>query len=162
MKLHQPEEKVMLTIRYGDLDQLKLKEEEEKQDVYAHKVQDFNTKVLQKPMKLYRLDKIVAHGTFGIVYRATKANTEELVAIKRVYQDGRYKNRELDILKTVCRYSEANEFRTFDQQIHPNVLFMRHYFLDVDINQDTYLNIVSNFYPETLHSQITKFYRRNR
>jgi hypothetical protein len=32
MKLHQPEEKVMLTIRYADLDQLKLKEEEEKQD----------------------------------------------------------------------------------------------------------------------------------
>jgi serine/threonine protein kinase len=85
-------------------------------------------------MKLYRMEKIVAHGTFGIVYKATKSNTDELVAIKRVYQDCRYKNRELDILKIVCRYSEANEFRTFDQQSHPNIMLMKHYFLDVDIN----------------------------
>jgi serine/threonine-protein kinase MDS1/RIM11 len=103
-------------------------------------------------MKLYRLDKIVAHGTFGIVYRATRSNTSELVAIKRVYQDGRYKNRELDILKLVSKYSEAAENRIHDPSMHPNILLMRHYYMDVDLNQDTYLNIVTNFYPETLHS----------
>jgi len=50
------------------------------------------------------MEKIVAHGSFGLVYRATKANSDEIVAIKRVYQDNRYKNRELDILKLVCKY----------------------------------------------------------
>lgn len=52
--------------------------------------------------------------------------------------------------------------RITDPTFHPNIMMMRHYYLDVDLNEDTYLNIVSNFYPETIHSQIIKFYRRNK
>lgn len=33
----------------------------------------------------YRLDKVIAHGTFGLVYTGTDLLTEGTVAIKRVY-----------------------------------------------------------------------------
>lgn len=49
-------------------------------------------------------------GTFGTVYKATDKKTLEIVAIKKVYQDKNYKNRELDILKSLN---------------HPNVLSMK-------------------------------------
>lgn len=34
-------------------------------------------------------------GTFGIVYKARDRKTLEIVAIKKVFQDKKYKNREL-------------------------------------------------------------------
>lgn len=49
-------------------------------------------------------------GTFGTVYKARDKKTLEIVAIKKVYQDKNYKNRELDILKSLN---------------HPNVLSMK-------------------------------------
>ena len=90
MKL-QDNKKHVAVNQYDLFDQLKQKEEEEKKDSNAHKVTDFDVKAIAKPAKLYRMEKIVAHGSFGIVYRATRANTNETVAIKRVYQDSRYK-----------------------------------------------------------------------
>jgi len=67
------------------MDQLKQKEEEEKKDANHQKVQEFNLKAINKPAKLYRIEKIVAHGSFGLVYRANKEGTEDVVAIKRVF-----------------------------------------------------------------------------
>ena len=135
MKVQAAEKNPGLSIRFEALDQLKLKEEEEKKDQNGHKVTGFNLAAVQKPAKLYRHDKIVAHGSFGIVYRATRANTDETVAIKRVYQDSRYKNRELDVLKLVSKYYDnISENRSSDTTLHPNILLMRHYFLDVDLN----------------------------
>jgi serine/threonine protein kinase len=52
----------------------------------------------------------VGSGTFGTVFKARDKKTLEIVAIKKVYQDKNYKNRELDILKTLN---------------HPNVLSMK-------------------------------------
>ena len=43
----------------------------------------------------YNADKVIGNGSFGIVYQATIAETGETVAIKKVFQDHRYKNREL-------------------------------------------------------------------
>lgn len=45
------------------------------------------------------MEKIIGNGTFGVVYKAVVAETGETVAIKKVFQDKRYKNRELQILK---------------------------------------------------------------
>ena len=56
---------------------------------------------------------IIGHGTFGVVYRAKEEKTGEIFAIKRVFQDKKYKNRELDILK------ELN---------HPNIISLKHFF----------------------------------
>lgn len=44
-------------------------------------------------------EKVVGQGTFGIVFKANVEETGEVVAIKKVYQDKRYKNRELQILR---------------------------------------------------------------
>jgi serine/threonine protein kinase len=47
----------------------------------------------------YAADKIVGKGTFGTVYKARCSDTGEVVAVKKVLQDKRYKNRELAIMK---------------------------------------------------------------
>jgi serine/threonine protein kinase len=60
------------------------------------------------------LEEVIGKGTFGTVYRAVHRSTGENVAIKKVLQDKRYKNRELQILKLLH---------------HPNVLeIINHYF----------------------------------
>jgi len=43
----------------------------------------------------YNAEKIIGNGSFGVVFKATIAETGETVAIKKVFQDKRYKNREL-------------------------------------------------------------------
>lgn len=42
---------------------------------------------------------MVGNGSFGVVFQATENETSNKVAIKKVYQDKRYKNRELQIMK---------------------------------------------------------------
>lgn len=58
----------------------------------------------------YQVEKKVGSGTFGTVHKARDKKTLDIVAIKKVYQDKNYKNRELDILKMLS---------------HPNVLSMK-------------------------------------
>ena len=41
----------------------------------------------------YAVEQKVGSGTFGVVHKARDRKTLELVAIKRVYQDKKYKNR---------------------------------------------------------------------
>ena len=43
----------------------------------------------------YACEDKVGSGTFGIVHKARDRQTLELVAIKKVFQDKKYKNREL-------------------------------------------------------------------
>ena len=53
--------------------------------------------------KVYHAEKIIGNGSFGVVYKALHEQKEpqerpminETVAIKKVFQDKRYKNREL-------------------------------------------------------------------
>ena len=80
---------------------------------------------------------IIGKGTFGIVYRAKKDQSEDILAIKRVFQDKRYHNRELEILK------ELN---------HPNIIRLKHYFYTKDEKKETevYLNCVTDYLPQTL------------
>ena len=61
----------------------------------------------------YNADRVCGNGSFGVVFQATRAETGEVVAIKKVYQDKRYKNRELQIMKELC---------------HPNVVTLQHAF----------------------------------
>jgi serine/threonine protein kinase len=48
---------------------------------------------------MYTAEKIIGNGSFGVVFRATVAQTGEVVAIKKVLQDKRFKNRELQIMR---------------------------------------------------------------
>ncbi len=47
----------------------------------------------------YTTDKVVGNGSFGVVFQAKCVETGEVVAIKKVLQDKRFKNRELQIMQ---------------------------------------------------------------
>lgn len=93
----------------------------------------------------YNATQIVGSGSFGVVYQAVIAETGEQVAIKKVYQDKRYKNRELQMLK------ELN---------HPNVIKLRQYFYTPgDKPDEVYLNCVMDFIQDTLSKVTRQYYK---
>ncbi|KAM7275799.1 hypothetical protein ACFE04_017665 [Oxalis oulophora] len=47
----------------------------------------------------YMAERVVGHGSFGVVFQAKCLETGETVAIKKVLQDKRYKNRELQTMR---------------------------------------------------------------
>ncbi|CAJ1382403.1 unnamed protein product [Effrenium voratum] len=74
----------------------------------------------------YNAERVLGSGSFGVVYQAVVVETGESVAIKKVFQDKRYKNRELQIMK---------ELR------HPNVVELKHaFYTSGDKPGETYLN----------------------
>jgi len=87
--------------------------------------------------RFYRPERAVGQGTFGTVMLARGENNER-VAIKKVLQDPRFKNRELQIMRMVR---------------HPNVVKLVDYFYtDGETHpEEVYLNVVMEFLPETLH-----------
>jgi len=73
------------------------------------------------------------------------AETGEDVAIKKVYQDKRYKNRELQIMREL---------------VHPNVVNLRHaFFTQGDKKDEIYLNLVMDYIPETVF-RVIKHYQK--
>lgn len=93
----------------------------------------------------YNAEKIVGNGTFGVVFKATIAETGETVAIKKVFQDKRYKNRELIILKVLH---------------HPNSIEMRHFFYtNGDKPDEVYLNVVMDYIPDTIYKVMKSYYK---
>jgi glycogen synthase kinase 3 beta len=91
----------------------------------------------------YTATQIIGSGSFGVVYQATVSETTEVVAIKKVFQDKRYKNRELSIMKDLS---------------HPNVIKLRHYFYTPGDNPDeVYLNCVMDYIPDTLSRLIRQY-----
>jgi glycogen synthase kinase 3 beta len=95
--------------------------------------------------RTYRDEKTIGNGSFGTVYQATLVETGETVAIKRVFQDKRYKNRELQIMK---------ELR------HPNITAFKDVFLKSDNGPDeVFLNLVMEFLPETVYRELKKYVR---
>jgi len=89
----------------------------------------------------YNAERVIGSGSFGVVYQAIANETKEIVAIKKVLQDRRYKNRELKIMQTVCK--------------HPNVVTMKDCFYSRGSDgKDIYLNIVMEYIPETVYQTI--------
>jgi len=91
------------------------------------------------PSKKYTANRVIGNGSFGVVYEATCNNTGDTVAIKKVLQDRRYKNRELQIMKIVT---------------HPNIVEVRDCFYSKGRNRDVYLNLVMEYIPETVYQTI--------
>lgn len=67
-------------------------------DITSGSRKDGDQKSKQQQSLTYNAEKIIGNGSFGVVFKATIAETGETVAIKKVFQDKRYKNRELAIL----------------------------------------------------------------
>merc|ERR1740123_1021748 len=47
----------------------------------------------EEPQCTYNAERVIGNGTFGIVYSARIVETDETVAIKKVFVDRRYRNR---------------------------------------------------------------------
>ncbi|GAA6016696.1 hypothetical protein JCM11491_000210 [Sporobolomyces phaffii] len=95
----------------------------------------------------YSHSKVVGNGSFGVVFSAKLApgslgpdnEGDDDVAIKKVLQDKRFKNRELQIMRVVK---------------HPNVVDLRAFFYsngDKPKKDEVYLNLVLEYVPETVY-----------
>lgn len=80
--------------------------------------------------------QMVGHGSFGVVFQTQILPTNEIAAIKRVLQDKRFKNRELQIMKLVH---------------HRNIVDLKYYFYTNNDKNELYLNLILEFVPETLY-----------
>mmetsp|Transcript_24603 Transcript_24603/g.34382 ORF Transcript_24603/g.34382 Transcript_24603/m.34382 type:complete len:356 (+) Transcript_24603:141-1208(+) len=86
--------------------------------------------------------KVVAKGSFGVVFKATLSSTGEQVAIKKVLQDPRYKNRELQILRILK---------------HPNIVTLKNFFYAKADQDGIFLNLVMEYIPYTVHYVMKKY-----
>ena len=80
---------------------------------------------------------MIGNGSFGVVYQAKLCETGEMVAIKKVLQDKRFKNRELQIMRRLE---------------HCNIVKLMYFFYTSGEKKDEiYLNLVLEFIPETVY-----------
>uniref|UniRef100_A0A1I8GWD3 Protein kinase domain-containing protein n=2 Tax=Macrostomum lignano TaxID=282301 RepID=A0A1I8GWD3_9PLAT len=87
----------------------------------------------------------IASGTFGSVYRGRLSESGESVALKRVLQDPRYKNRELRTLYTLGE--------------HENLVRLRyHYYCRGKMDPGKlYLHLVTELFPESLLDLLARY-----
>ncbi|KAJ6809793.1 shaggy-related protein kinase alpha-like [Iris pallida] len=90
----------------------------------------------------YMAERVVGTGSFGTVFQAKCLETGETVAIKKVLQDKRYKNRELQMMQLLD---------------HPNVVQLKHHFFSTTNKDELYLNLVLEYVSETVY-RMTKHY----
>uniref|UniRef100_A0A3B6N1X9 non-specific serine/threonine protein kinase n=1 Tax=Triticum aestivum TaxID=4565 RepID=A0A3B6N1X9_WHEAT len=101
---------------------------------------------LPKQCVSYIAEHVVGTGSFGVVFQAKCRETGEVVAIKKVLQDKRYKNRELQIMHMLD---------------HPNIVGLKHYFFSTTERNELYLNLVLEFVPETVNRMARQYNRMN-
>jgi hypothetical protein len=117
----------------------------------------------------YNAERIIGNGSFGVVFQATVEGTGEVVAIKKVLQDKRFKNRELQIMRQLVKEGR-----------HPNIVHLQvdrlhspsfqkdliqvtvlclclcifqHCFYSSGAKpEELYLNLVLEYVPETVYS----------
>lgn len=108
----------------------------------------------------YITGRWLGSGSFGLVTEGRCRDTGEKVAIKRVLQDPRYKNRELDVMKELY---------------HPNIVTLKDFFYTEHSpersQKDTagenvtevqrYLNVVMEYIPDTVH-RVMKAYAKKK
>ncbi|KAK8639617.1 hypothetical protein V6N13_137990 [Hibiscus sabdariffa] len=94
----------------------------------------------------YMAERVVGNGSFGVVFQAKCLETGETVAIKKVLQDKRYKNRELQTMRLLD---------------HPNVVSLKHCFFSTTEKDELYLNLVLEYVPETAHRVIKHYNKMN-
>ncbi|MDI1491795.1 MAG: glycogen synthase kinase 3 [Ramalina farinacea] len=112
-------------------------------EVVREKVQDGLTGETREMQ--YTQCKIVGNGSFGVVFQTKLAPSNEDAAIKRVLQDKRFKNRELQIMRIVR---------------HPNIVQLKaFYYSNGERKEEVYLNLVLEFVPETVY-RASRFFNK--
>lgn len=86
--------------------------------------------------------EVIGHGSFGVVFTTTIRETNESVAIKKVLQDKRFKNRELEIMQ---------------QLMHPNIINLKYFFYEKDDQDEVYLNLILDYMPQSLYQRLRHF-----
>lgn len=95
----------------------------------------------------YSDSKVIGNGSFGVVYQAKLCETGELVAIKKVLQDKRFKNRELQIMRRLD---------------HCNIVKLKYFFYSSgDKKDEVYLNLVLEYIPETVY-RVARHYSKSK
>lgn len=94
----------------------------------------------------YMAERVVGTGSFGVVFQAKCLETGETVAIKKVLQDRRYKNRELQLMRLMD---------------HPNVISLKHCFFSSTAKDELYLNLVMEYVPESLYKVLKHYTTSN-
>ncbi|EYU30769.1 hypothetical protein MIMGU_mgv1a006689mg [Erythranthe guttata] len=94
----------------------------------------------------YMAERVVGTGSFGIVFQAKCLETGETVAIKKVLQDRRYKNRELQLMRLMD---------------HPNVISLKHCFFSTTTRDELFLNLVMDYVPETMYKVLKHYTNSN-
>uniref|UniRef100_A0A915EGJ7 Protein kinase domain-containing protein n=1 Tax=Ditylenchus dipsaci TaxID=166011 RepID=A0A915EGJ7_9BILA len=88
--------------------------------------------------------RVVGNGSFGVVYVARLGDeTGDAIAIKKVLQDKRYKNRELQIMRKLD---------------HQNVVKLKYFFfLSHEPKDDLYLNLILEYVPDTVYRMARQY-----
>jgi len=96
----------------------------------------------------YTDTKVIGNGSFGVVYQAKLVHSNEQVAIKKVLQDKRFKNRELQIMRRLD---------------HPNIVQLKFFFFSSGdkLKEEVYLNLVLEFVPETVY-RVARHYTKQK
>jgi len=95
----------------------------------------------------YTDTKVIGNGSFGVVYQAKLCDSGDLVAIKKVLQDKRFKNRELQIMRKLE---------------HQNIVKLKFFFYSSGEKKDeVYLNLVLEYVPETVY-RVARHYSKNK
>lgn len=94
----------------------------------------------------YAAEKVIDNGSFGVVFMAKVLETDEVVAIKKVLQDKRFKNRELQIMRLLK---------------HPNIVDLKHcFYSNGEKSDELYLNLVLEYVPMTIYKLGRAFRKR--
>ncbi|KAI8991828.1 kinase-like domain-containing protein [Mycotypha africana] len=95
----------------------------------------------------YIFEKVIGNGSFGVVCQVKLLHNGEKAAVKRVLQDKRFKNRELEMLRLMN---------------HPNICGLRAYFYNQGNKRDEiFLNLVLEYVPETVY-RVARHYAKIR
>ncbi|KAL0134129.1 hypothetical protein PUN28_001171 [Cardiocondyla obscurior] len=95
----------------------------------------------------YTDTKVIGNGSFGVVYQAKLCDSGEMVAIKKVLQDKRFKNRELQIMRRLE---------------HCNIVKLKYFFYSSgDKKDEVYLNLVLEYIPETVY-KVARHYSKSK
>lgn len=91
--------------------------------------------------------KVIGNGSFGVVYQAKLVESDVLVAIKKVLQDKRFKNRELQIMRKLE---------------HLNIVKLKFFFYSAGEKKDeVFLNLVLEYVPETVY-RVARHYSKSK
>jgi len=101
-----------------------------------------------RPIEIsYSDTKVIGNGSFGVVYQARLCENNDVVAIKKVLQDKRFKNRELQIMRTLD---------------HQNIVLLKFFFYSSgEKKEEVYLNLVLEFIPETVY-RVARHYSKQK